>query len=216
MNLLSNSVVYSCRTRRTQWPVGVALVLIAAALGLGGCLSAAVTGATVAGGTIAQERSVGDAIDDWTIRTELNKLFFEDNLDLYSDVSFGVVEGRVLLKGAVPTPEDRIRAVQLAWKAGGVREVINELQVTNEGGIVNYARDTWISTQLKSKILFDGGILSLNYNIETVNGTVYLLGIAQNDAELNKVTAHARTIADVKRIVSHVVLKNDPRREATP
>jgi osmotically-inducible protein OsmY len=191
-------------------------VLIVGTLGLSGCVGLAVTGATTAGTTIAQERSVGDAFDDFTIRTELNQLFFDDDLDLYQDVSFGVVEGRVLLKGAVPKPEDRIQAVQLAWKAGGVREVINELQVTDEGGIVNFARDTWISTQLKSKILFDSDILSLNYNVETVNGTVYLLGIAQNDTELAKVTGHARTIANVKRVVNHVVLKGDARRQATP
>ena len=168
------------------------------------------------GVTIAEERSVGDAVDDLTIRAELNHLFFDDDLYLYSDVAISVVERRVLLKGAVLKPEDRIRAVQLAWKAGGVREVINELQVTDEGGVINYARDTWISTQLKTQILLDMDVLSINYNIETVNGTVYLFGIAQNESELSKVSSHARKIPYVKRVISHVVMKGDPRREATP
>ncbi len=122
----------------------------------------------------------------------------------------------MLLKGAVERPGPRVKAVRLTWQADGVREVINEIQVTDEGGLVNYARDTWISTQLKSKILFDADILSINYNVETVNGTVYLIGIAQSDQELGKVTGHARTIPNVRRVVSHVVLKDDPRRVITP
>jgi len=40
----------------------------------------------------AQERSIGDAVDDLTIRAELNQLFFEDNVDLLQSVSFDVIE----------------------------------------------------------------------------------------------------------------------------
>ena len=165
---------------------------------------------------IAEERSVGNAVDDLTIRAELNHLFFRDDVDLYQDVSLSVIEGRVLLKGSVPTAEDRIHALQLAWQANGVREVINEIQVTDESGILDYARDTWISAQLKGKVLVDTDILSINYSIETVNGTVYLMGIAQSEDELARVIDHARSIEDVTRVVSHVVMKDDPRRPATP
>ena len=62
-------------------------------------------GAT-AGIVASQERSVGDAIDDLTIRTSLNEVFFKEDVDLLNKVSFAVVEGRVLLKGSVNNPED--------------------------------------------------------------------------------------------------------------
>jgi len=146
----------------------------------------------------------------------LNQLFFEDNVDLLQSVSFNVIEGRVLLKGAVKKQEFRIRAIELAWQASGVREVINEIQVTDQGGIVNYARDTWISTQLKAEILFDKSIYAINYNVETINGTVYVVGIAQDPAELDKVIEHARRIKNVKKVVSHVIMKDDPRRIPGP
>ena len=192
------------------------ILLVLSALPLSGCgsllVGAATTGATVA----AQERSIGDAVDDLTIRTELNRLFFEDSVELLQSVSFNVIEGRVLLKGAVEKQEHRIHAIELAWKARGVREIINEIQVTDKDGIVNYARDTWISTQLRAEILFDVDILSINYNLETVNGVVYLVGIAQDQTELDKVVDHARHIKDVKQVVSHVVMRDDPRRAAGP
>ena len=190
--------------------------LVAGSLVLSGCTELIVGTVATTGVTIAEERSVGDAVDDLTIRAELNHLFFQDDIDLYGNVSFSVFEGRVLLKGTVPTPEARIHALRLAWQAAGVREVINELQVTDDSGILDYARDTWISAQLKGRLLVDSDVLSINYAIETVNGTVYLIGIAQDEAELARVIAHARGIEDVKRVVSHVAIKDDPRRPVTP
>ena len=203
----------SARRARTA---AAAVLLLAGGLGLSGCVELLVGAAATTGLAIVEERSVGDAVDDLTTRAELNQLFFEDDVDLYRDVSFSVIEGRVLLKGSVPTSEARIRALRIAWQAGGVREVINEIQVTDESGILDYARDTWISTQLKGKLLVDTDVLSINYSVETVNGTVYIIGIAQDEAELERVVEHARTIEDVKRVVSHVVMEDDPSRPATP
>ncbi len=208
-----------------DWPVTVwrarphkflFVLLLLGALPLSGCGSLIVGTAATGGVAAVQERSIGDAVDDLTIRAELNQLFFEDNVDLLQSVSFNVIEGRVLLKGSVKKQENRIRALELTWQASGVREVINEIQVTDQGGIVNYARDTWISTQLKAEILFDMDILSINYNIETINGIIYVVGIAQDQAELDKVVDHARRIKNVQKVVSHVVMKDDPRRAAGP
>ena len=204
-----------CPSRKAGPAVALAL-LLAGSLSLSGCAELLIGAAATTGVAIAEERSVGDAVDDLTIRAELNHLFFQDDVELFGDVSFSVIEGRVLLKGSVPTPDDRIRALRLAWQAAGVREVINELQVADDSGILDYARDTWISAQLKGKLLVDGDVLSINYSVETVDGTVYLLGIAQDEAELARVTEHARSIEDVKRVVSHVVLKDDRHRPVTP
>ncbi len=179
---------------------------------LTGCVSAAIGVGAITTSAAVQERGLRGGIDDTIIRARINSLWLEHDADMYRLVSLSVVEGRILLTGQVRLPRMRIDAVRLAWKAKGVREVINEIKVTDEGGIISYARDSWISTQLKSKLLFDKKILSINYSIETVNGSVYLMGIAQNRQELNRVTNHARTLKYVKRVVSYVRLKTDPRR----
>ena len=204
-----------CPSRKAGPAIAPAL-LLAGSLSLSGCAELLIGAAATTGIAVAEERSVGDAVDDLTIRGELNHLFFQDDIELFADVSFSVIEGRVLIKGSVPTPDDRVRALRLAWQAAGVREVINELQVADDSGILDYARDTWISAQLKGKLLVNGDVLSINYSVETVNGTVYLLGIAQDEAELARVTEHARSIENVKRVVSHVVLKDDRHRPVTP
>ena len=192
------------------------VLVLLGTLPLSGCGSLIIGAAATGGVAAVEERSIGNVVDDLTIRAELNQLFFKDNFDLLQSVSFSVIEGRVLLKGSVKTQEDRIRGLELAWQASGVREVINEIQVTDQGGIVNYARDTWISTQLKAEILFDMDILSINYNVETINGIIYVVGIAQDQAELDKMVDLARRIENVKQVVSHVVMKDDPRREPGP
>ncbi|MEX2650138.1 MAG: BON domain-containing protein [Alphaproteobacteria bacterium] len=191
-----------------------AALLAALLLGLAACspLGVAVGGVATVGVAAVQERSVGDAIDDLTIKIDVNEHLFRADEKLFSAVSVEVVEGRVLLTGHVPAPEDRIEAVRLAWQAAGVKEVLNEVQVTDKGGLGNYLRDVAISNELRGKLLFDREIAAVNYNVETVNQVVYLMGIAQDQAELDRAIGHARTIRYVDKVVSHVVLKGDQSR----
>ena len=154
---------------------------------------------------LAEERTVGAAIDDLTIRIALNDVFFRDDVDLHRAVSISVVEGRVLLKGRVPASEDRIRAVELAGRVAGVGEVIDQLQVARGAGAMTYVRDRWISAQLETELLLDMAVLHINYDIETVNGVVYLIGIVQEEGELARVVGHASAIPGVRHVADHVI-----------
>ena len=176
-----------------------------ALLAVSGCGTGVVVGGGASVGVaIAQERTVGTAVDDAVIAATLVRYFFEYDIELLRKVSAEVVEGRVLLTGSVAIPEDRVDAVRLTWQVDGITEVLNEIQVTDRGGLADFALDTWISTQLRTKLLLDREIKALNYNIETVNGVIYMIGIAQNELELERVTNHARTIENVQKVISHV------------
>lgn len=192
-------------------------ILTCLAAALFGCTAggAAVGGGAVAGVAVAQERSVADAITDARIRTQINYLWAKHDLALFRKVNLSVHEGRVLLTGSVINPQTRIDAVRLAWLAEDATEVINEIQVEDQSGIVDSGRDIWITTQLRSKLLFDANIRSINYSIDTVNSVIYLMGVAQDQAELDRVANHARNIRYVRKVVSHVRLKNDPHRAAS-
>ena len=104
-------------------------------------------------------------------------------------------------------------AVRLAWTVKGVREVIDEIQVNDKSGLADFARDSWIGAQIRSRLLLEKNLRSVNYSVEAVNGVVYLMGIAQDQNELDKATYIASTTAYVKQVVSHVILKDDPRRK---
>ena len=85
-----------------------------------------------------------------------------------------------------------------------------------DGGIGDIARDRWISAQVRTRILSDSAIRDINYTIDTQNKTVYVLGIAQSQSELDRVLAHARAVAEVRRVVNYALLKDDPRRFKEP
>ena len=129
------------------------------------------------------------------------------DVDLFSAVSVSVTQGRILLTGKVKDPRDRIEATKLAWKAAGVREVINELQITDHSSLTDTAKDILINKTLEARLLVDEKVKFINYTIDTVNGTVYLFGIAQNREELERVIAVARQINYVENIINYVTLK---------
>ncbi len=200
---------------RAFGPFAVVLVLAAAGLNSACSPVGVVVGASATVGVAAaQERSVGNAIDDNLIAIEINHYPFQKSEALFRRVDLKVIEGRVLLTGSVPAPDDRIEAARLTWQADGVREVLNEIQVDDRSGVLNYAKDAWITTQLHVKLLRDREISDINNNVETVNSVIYLIGIAKHDRELERVTGHARTISGVTKVISHVRLKDDPRRQS--
>lgn len=173
------------------------------------CAPLLIGGATATGVTVAQERSVGNAIDDTAIWAAIKNSYMQEDMKaLMTGVNVKVNEGRVLLTGKVNTPETRVTAVRLAWQPEGVKEVIDEVVVTDKDSVADYAHDTWVTTQVKSKLLFNRDISSINYSVETVNGVVYLIGVARSQEELEAVTTITSTVRGVKRVISHARLKD--------
>jgi len=180
---------------------------------LSGCAASLALLSVKTGTTLAQDRSIGRAIDDVTMNTELNARLANHGVGLYRQVDTRVVNGRILLSGRVNSDENRIEAGKIAWGVPGVKEVDNELIVQNGWHIAGRLNDVRISDQLRAKLMTDGKVTWVNYNIETVDGTVYLLGMAKDESELERVTLHARTIPGVKKVVSYVEMKPPPAQQ---
>ena len=184
-------------------------ILLALALPLTGC--AAAVGAVAGVGVAAvSERGIKGLASDLRIEAFILKEFLVTEIKSLAIIDVEVYEGRVLLTGTTTDTKLADQAVALSWKAGGVTEVINEVQLNKAGTAANYAKDTWITTQLTAKLTLDSDVLSVNYAIETVNGVVYLIGIAQHKQEIDRVIAHAGNIEFVRRVVNHVRIKKPP------
>ncbi len=185
---------------------------LAALVTLSGCGGVVVGAGASAATASAQERGLETALIDTRIQTEINHGWLQYDKEIFVSLATSVYEGRVLLTGLVRSEKIRGDIVALAWKVRGVREVINEIIIDPTGTTGTFTRDSWISAQVKSKVLFDKEIESINYQIETVRHAVYLMGVAQNKAELDRVINYARNVEYVEKVVNHVLLKNDPRR----
>lgn len=182
------------------------LGLLITAGGLSGCAGAVVGGGAVVGTAAFQERGVRGVARDVATATRIRTALINAGEKYILGVGVEVYEGRALLTGMMASEVDRAEAVRLVWKAEGVKDVLNEIQIGSTS-VRDLAKDSWVTTQLKTKVTFDREILAINYSLETVNGIVYLIGIAQNKQELDRVIAHARSINYVRNIISHVRIK---------
>jgi len=182
-------------------------IAIFAAFSLSGCTGLIIGGAAATGVAVAEERSVGTVIDDATIKTQIMNGIFQKSEPLFTDTSSTVIDGVVLMTGQVPTPEDRVTIARIVWGIKGVKEFHNEVTIADSESLSSFGDDTLITAKLKLQLLRDSEVLNINYSVDTVNGVVYLMGIAQNQAELDRVKNHAKEISGVRRIVSYVQLK---------
>ena len=175
---------------------------------LAACGPAVGAGAT-AGLAAYDERGIDGVSRDTRTAFEIRGKLLEKQNALPFKIGVEVYEGRALLTGVVQDDQSRADVVGLAYQVPSVRRVLNEIQVRPAGSVIDFTHDAWITTQLQFKITFDKKILGVNYSIETVNGVLYLIGIAQDQAELDRVIAYARSIERVREIISHVRLKRD-------
>lgn len=185
---------------------------------LSGCTGLVAGAAATTGVAAVQEGGLNRAAKDAVIQTQINDLWFRYNTEMFTKLDMTVNNGRVLLTGVVQNPEHRVEAVRLAWQPKGVEQVINEITVADSSGITGYARDAWITGRLRTALMFDKNVLSVNYSIDTVKRVIYLMGWAQDQAELNRVMEIARTISDVEQVVSYVKLigeMDDPVARST-
>lgn len=202
-------------------PIGICRIvvgmsLLATPVLVAGCAETIIGAGATTAVAASQERGLGGAVGDTQIRTAINFLWFEQNSEMYHQLNLNVHEGRVMITGVVAKQEWKDEAIRRAWRAKGVKEVIDEIVVDPKGTSGTYARDAWIATQFKTKLLLDKNIYSINYSTETVRGKVYVLGIAQDRTELDLVLNNARSIDHVRQVVSYVLLKDDPRRTGAP
>jgi osmotically-inducible protein OsmY len=187
----------------------IAAVLFGLVFALSGCGVVVGAGAGV-GVAASQERGLEGKARDLKIEVQIAEAWLRTDHTYSVRMSIEVYEARVLLTGVVDDEKVRADAVRLAWTIDGVKEVLNEIQVHGGGDIVDFARDAWITASLKSTLTFDENVLAINYAIETVNGIIYLIGIAQDQKEMSRVLGHARSIKYVRKIVNHVRIKTRP------
>jgi len=173
---------------------------------LGGCPAAVVGGLAAAGGAgyeAAQERGVNGTFDDMNLQARVSNAFNGQ----YGSINTTVYGGQVLLTGTSPTQQAKFQAAQVARQIAGVKVVYDEVQVGPNADGWQIAKDDWITARVRSDLVFNGDIRSGNYTIETDHGSVYLLGSARSQAELDKATQAARYVPGVQRVVSFVSVR---------
>lgn len=173
------------------------------------CVPTVVGSGAAVGVAATKEKGLTGAWTDTKISTAIKYGLYQKDPELHRIIGVNVQNGEVLLTGAVPNEQMHLDAVKIAWDVQGVKRVIDQIGRSEGASIGTYTKDTWITTRLKSSLMFDGDIQSRNYSIKTVSGQVHIMGIAQDQAELDKVVEHARNTDGVTKVISYVKLKEE-------
>ncbi len=177
------------------------LLLISACV-FSGCIFSAVVGGTTASSDAALDvRSLGRHLDDATIAAKIDTSLVAEK-DLPSRwISAEVIEGRVVLTGYLPRQEQIDRAVYICRHISGVRSVQSEVKL-GAPPAQELLADTWITAQIKKKLIDDPEIPGLSVHVETVSGKVYLQGIVKDRVQRHRAHTLAASVKGVASIVN--------------
>ncbi len=148
------------------------------------------------------ERTFGQQMTDESIETKA-KVNINAADDGYAAAHLSVVSfnGFVLLVGQVPSEELKALATDVVRKIEDVRRIYNELAVGEAAGAGARTNDTWITTQVKAKLLANSDTPGRRVKVVTENSVVYLLGLL-TEAEADRVALEAAGVGSVERVVN--------------
>jgi osmotically-inducible protein OsmY len=190
-------------------------------ISLTGCVPVIVGGGMLATGTVlGKKKGMSGTISDSSISLSIKSHFYNQDPNIYAEVGINVQSGDVLLTGNVSKAERKKEAERLAWTIEGVENVYNYINITQVDDKHNVFKDSWITTQIKTKMLGAEDIRSVNYSIKTVNGVVYLMGYARTQKELDMILGMCQNLNGVDKVISMVKIsqknQNQAQEHSTP
>ncbi|MFN7164077.1 MAG: BON domain-containing protein [Hyphomonas sp.] len=192
------------------------LPCLIASFSLTGCVAAVVGTAGAVGLTSVQEKTMGEALDDATASNEIKAKLLNESGARFAEVDVEVANGLVLLSGRVNAPSDRTEAEGIAWSSSRTQDVANEIRIEPPGGFMSNVSDELITARVRSRLVGSSTVKSVNFNIETYDGVVYLMGLARSTQELRKAAEEASVVGGVKQVVSYVRVREAANRPAAP
>lgn len=179
------------------------VLVLGSAMLLQGCVAAAIGGAAVAGATkvATDPRSMGTQLDDETLESKVNSAIKKDQqIKSEARISVTSYSGRILLTGQVPNENLREVASSLAKGVQNVNDVYNEVRVGPKVDFAQISKDSWITSQIKSKMLLDSKVKTSDVKVVTENNEVFLMGNVTQD-QGNAAAEIARNVAGVTKVI---------------
>ncbi|OOF69655.1 division/outer membrane stress-associated lipid-binding lipoprotein [Rodentibacter caecimuris] len=152
---------------------------------LQGCVAALIGGGAAATKIGTDPRTIGTQVDDETLEFKVENAIEKDE-QIKSEARINAISysGRILLIGQVPSESTKETAESLARGVNGVTDIYNELRVSPKISIGQITKDSWITTQVKSKMLIHDQVKTTDVKVITENGEVFLLGnLTQNQGD---------------------------------
>ena len=159
----------------------------------------------------SSEPNMAQRFEDATLAaTVKSKLLWNSNTEGL-DINVDAENGKVTLNGSAQTPQAKELAGRLAANTDGVREVSNLLSVSAADSTAAKAQDAaddaaaaisdaWITSKVKSSLIYSRNLDGLSITVDTQNGMVNLSGLVLSNAEKQLAVETARNIRGVRGV----------------
>ena len=189
------------------------LIFISIIIFINSCVGSSSVGIFGSGVSVAYDpRTVGMQIDDSIMQKNLTARLALTEKKYLIFVSTKVLDGNIFLSGKVNEPEEKLKIIKLAWETKGVRSVRTAITIKGETNFKNTAKDALITTQLRTAMIFSKNIKASNYNIDTINGRIYIFGISMTAEEKRNIIEEAKEIYGVKKVIPSIILVEELSR----
>lgn len=175
------------------------IILIMCSILLAGCAALFLVGA--AGGMIVYDkRSLSMIEKDGRIFYVINSDIAKDPTFDHSRVVITSFNKVVLLLGQAPAASVKVAAEKIARKTPNVYRVYNQMTIGPNISLTQQSKDTWITSEIKSKMLTKKDLESGSIRVITEDSVVYLMGIVTPE-QGDLAVSVARQVKGVQKVV---------------
>lgn len=150
---------------------------------------------------VMDDRPLNDDVADTQLNLKLRDSYVKLDSKLSVDIDVTVFEGRVLLTGAVPDIDLIDKINETTWCTEGVKKVYNYIRIAEPLSLEKVNFDAAVSAKIRTQLMLTKDVSSSNYKLVMENGTVYIMGIAQNIEELERVVAVIKDTVGVQKVI---------------
>lgn len=174
-----------------------------------------------------EDRTTNDQVTDTKLAASITTDLTKKDKSLLLDVSTDVWEQRVLLTGAVSDPRVKQEIVAMVRADERVRTLYDEIQIVSpeeqaerrkaaqekeqgepkKEGFSQTVNDFWIETKISARLVTEPDVRSVNFRWRSVRNTVYIIGRARSEAELQRVLEICKSVDGVVSVKSFVEVR---------
>ncbi|HKO88878.1 MAG TPA: BON domain-containing protein [Burkholderiales bacterium] len=177
----------------------ISLLLITVAALSSGCAAVVVGGAAAAGAVAVDRRQPDVVATDERIELTANQRI-EKKAGAGGHINVTSYNRLLLLTGEIATEALKQEAESIGAAVPDVRSVANELTVAPPSSMETRSRDTYITGQVKARMVSAQKFNPLHVKVVTENAVVYLMGLV-TEKEAADAAQIASTTSGVRKVV---------------
>jgi hyperosmotically inducible protein len=153
---------------------------------------------------------LGDRVADLELKTAVDDALAK-SMELKDEhIDVQVKNRMVTLNGTLETPAQKYSAEQIAWQAGGVQKVTNNISVTSASGVAApETADEKLARRVEFELYSTRAVSLKNMQVHVNNGTATLSGNAGSRAERLLAEKVTQSVPGVRNVVNNLAAPDD-------